>query len=171
MEILLTLIIQDLMETVVNRMKMDSVWAEDGRMPCTPTTDTSKNLTTLTSVATTMMVTEISISDHNSMDTTRTPAEKLVKIFPSLLCRIMVGAHVTIPMDLPLEPTTSVTTTIVETVKEFHSVAVGQMQCILTTSTSKGILRLLMTSNITWSKESLTNNLLRATTCSTEPSQ
>jgi hypothetical protein len=28
-----------------------------------------------------------------------------------------------------------------------------------------------MTSNITWSKESQTNNLLRATTCSTEPSQ
>ena len=115
--------------------------------------------------------TEILLTDQEPMVTTKTLAEKLVMTTHSLPCKTMAGAHVISLTVLQLALTTSETTMTAETLKEFLSEEAGLMPCIATTSTLPEISRLLMTNNITWSTENLTNSSSRATTWSTEPSR
>ena len=74
------------------------------------------NILSLTSVASMMMVTEISIMDQENMVTIKTLVEKLVKITSYSLFKTEDGALVITPTVLQKVPTTKETTTTVTVV-------------------------------------------------------
>ena len=111
-------IILDQIKTVVKLTRMATVLEEDGLTQSILTTDTLRKMTTPISAATLMMVTVISNLDHKLMVMTRTPVEKLVMTTSSLLCKLMAGAAVVIPMAVHPISTLRQMTTSAETVME-----------------------------------------------------